>query len=319
MTITYDQWLDHTNLNNSEFANRQVALRGEGPPGSLPGVMGWFYLDELTTPHTRYEKVGPLDTDWELFTAGSGDTGGGGDPSPVPTTSFYLTNSLTNVSSGVRHILPMVAPATPRYDTNGDWNYVNNCFEAPATGLYTITAHVEFEDAAVVYEKSIFLRSTGTYGHLVPGSSFSSEGENVLIVTGIFRMDQGDRVYLEMEHFAPVSVDLFSLSIHGVSNPPLPPHDHDSRYYTQAEVDAIIAGVVGGSKILGVIPNESPDGIRDTFTIPNLDEFLEGSMEIWVNGLYEGQPTRISPTQFQVSNPPLEVGDIIRCSYIKSN
>lgn len=321
MAVTDQQFLDHSNLNNAEFANRQVAIRGNGDPslnGGTPGVMGWFYLDEDTTPHTRYEKVGPLDTDWTVFSA-EGGGGTGGDPID---TSFYLTNSLTNIPSTSRQIVPMNTPTTPTYDVGPDWDHSGNSFVAPAAGLYTITAHVEYSDESIVYEKFVYLRSTGTYGHTVPGSSFSSDGENVLTVTGIFRLETGDRVYLEVEHYAPSSVDLLSASIHGMSNSSVSDHNHDDRYYTQTEVDAIIASAIGsasGDKELGVLPVESPNGSRTIFTLPNSDEFLVGTAEIWVNGLYEGQPTRISPTQIQVENPPLETGDTIRCSYIKSN
>lgn len=319
MAVTDQQFLDHSNLNNAEFANRQVTLRGNGDPrtgAGVVGVMGWFYLDDNIDPPTRYEKVGPLDTDWELFTA---EGSGSGSGSSTPITSLFLTNTIPNVSSGVRHILDMETPVTiPRYDTNGDWDFINNCMEAPANGLYTVTAHIEYEDTNSFFEKYIYLRSTGTYGHTVPGSSFASEGQNVLTVTAIFRLETGDRVYLETEHFAPVSVDILSTSIHCISNPPLPVHDHDDRYYTETEVDAIIAGAIGGERILGVNPIESSDGIRTTFTLPAGDEYLTNSLEIHVNGLYEGKPVEISSTQIEV-NPPLEVGDVIRCSYIKIN
>lgn len=171
MSVTDSQWLSHTNHANNEFANRQVTIRGFGDPRINPGVVGvpgWYYLDDNTSPPTRYEKFSSSNIDWVL--SGSGGTGA---------------------------------------------------------------------------------------------------------------------------------------------------HDHDERYYTQAQVDAIIAGVVGGTKILGVSTLESPNGIIEIFTLPNGDEYLEGSLEIYVNGLYEGVPTRISSTQFQASSPPLEPGDEILCSYIK--
>ncbi len=198
MAVTDQQFLDHTNLNNAEFANRQVTIRGFGDPRILPGVVGvpgWYYLDDNTTPPIRYEKKDTENTDWEL--AG---TGGGGSVDPHNHDERYYTET---------EIDALIAAAV-----SGD-------------------------------------------------------------------------------------------------------HNHDERYYTQAQVDAIISGVVGGTKVLGALPLELPNDIIEIFTLPNGDEYLEGSLEIYVNGLYEGVPTRISSTQFQVSTPPLEAGDIILCSYIK--
>ena len=320
MAVTDQQFLDHADLNNAEFANRQVTIRGDLDPRQAPGypgIMGWFYLSENVTPHARYEKVGPLDTDWETFTAGSdGSTGGSTPSSPVPVTSLYLNNSDITLSASVRHIVPMSTPTVPTYDSNGDWDLINNRLEAPAAGIYTVTVHVEYEDTDSIFEKFIYLRSTGNHGHTVPGSSISSEGENTLVATAIFKLDAGDFVYLESEHYSPVTVDLLSTSIHCISNPPLPDHEHDERYYTQGEVDAIIDGILGGNKVLGVEPVEAPNGAIDTFTLPSGDSFLEGTLEMHVNGLYEGQPVRVSATQFQVSQPYLEPGDELRCSYI---
>lgn len=173
MSITDSQFLTHANLNNREFANRQVTIRGIGDPRVIPGivgVLGWYYLDDSVSPPDRYEKKGAGNTDWEPVAAGS-----------------------------------------------------------------------------------------------------------------------------------------------------LPEHNHDTLYYTQAQIDAIIAGVVGGSRILGEYPVEIPDNLIEIFTLPNGDEYLIGSLEVYVNGLYEGAPVRISSSQFQLGSPPLEVGDIIRCSYIKTN
>lgn len=173
MAINDAQFLSHANQNNAEFANRQVTLRSSGPPGSLGGIMGWYYLDDTKIPFERYEKTGPLDTDWTL--ASTGHSGGTG------------------------------------------------------------------------------------------------------------------------------------------------PHNHDERYYTQAEVDAIIAGVVQGVRVLGAVPLETPNGSTTIFTLPSGDEFMENTMQITVNGLDEGAPVRISSTEFEVSAPALASGDILRCYYVKSN
>jgi hypothetical protein len=171
MAISDAQFLDHANQNNAEFANRQVTLRSSGPPGSLIGLMGWYYLDDSKTPFERYEKTGPLDTDWTL-----GSSGGG-------------------------------------------------------------TA----------------------------------------------------------------------------------PHNHDERYYTQDEVDGIIAGVVQGVRVLGAVPLESPDGSATVFTLPSSDEYMENTLQITVNGLDEGAPVRISNSQFEVNVPALLSGDVLRCYYVKLN
>ena len=72
MTVTQQQFLDHADLNNAEFANRQILLRGTGVPNQ-PATLGSYYHDESNFPNIgdRYEKVGPLDTDWVLVSSGS--------------------------------------------------------------------------------------------------------------------------------------------------------------------------------------------------------------------------------------------------------
>jgi len=74
LTITDQQWLDHTNQNNQEFANRQILLKGDGPPSNTntPAPFGSFYKDKLS--NKRYEQVevnpGTNGYDWQLFDVG---------------------------------------------------------------------------------------------------------------------------------------------------------------------------------------------------------------------------------------------------------
>jgi hypothetical protein len=60
------RFLSSINYNAEEFANRQVTIVGTGAPGSKAGLPGWFYIDTSTTPHDRWEYIGPTDTDWIL-------------------------------------------------------------------------------------------------------------------------------------------------------------------------------------------------------------------------------------------------------------
>jgi hypothetical protein len=75
LTITDQQWLDHTNQNNQEFANRQILLKDNGPPSNTntPAPFGSFYKDKSTGD--RYEQVevdpGTNGYDWQLFTGNS--------------------------------------------------------------------------------------------------------------------------------------------------------------------------------------------------------------------------------------------------------
>ena len=72
MSVTEQQFNDHADLNNAEFANRQILLRGVGVPNQ-PATLGSYYHDESNAPNIgdRYEKTGPLDTDWTLVSSGS--------------------------------------------------------------------------------------------------------------------------------------------------------------------------------------------------------------------------------------------------------
>ena len=97
------------------------------------------------------------------------------------------------------------------------------------------------------------------------------------------------------------------------------PHDHDDRYYTKVEVDAIISSVVQGVRILGAAPLQFPDGSTTVYTLPGGDEYLSDTLHITINGLDEGAPSRISSAQFEVPGDPLLIGDVLRCYYVKSN
>jgi len=81
MAITDQQWLDHANQNNQEFSNRQILLKGNGPPSNTntPAPFGSFYKDKNNG--LRYEQI-EVDPNtngynWQLFTGGG--TGGDSD------------------------------------------------------------------------------------------------------------------------------------------------------------------------------------------------------------------------------------------------
>jgi len=66
--VTNTQFIDHSNLANQEFANRQILLKGTGVP-NLPASLYAFYRND--TNQDLYEKTGPNNADWTLFKAGS--------------------------------------------------------------------------------------------------------------------------------------------------------------------------------------------------------------------------------------------------------
>lgn len=65
--VTDIQFQQHADLVREEFKNRQILLSGPGAPGSLKAPVGAYYLD--INNNDRYEKVGSLDTDWQLYTS----------------------------------------------------------------------------------------------------------------------------------------------------------------------------------------------------------------------------------------------------------
>jgi len=80
LTITDQQWLDHVNQNNAEFANRQILLKGNGAPTSgsqndpntTKAPFGSFYKDNLNGNRYEQIEVDPVNNgyNWQLFTAG---------------------------------------------------------------------------------------------------------------------------------------------------------------------------------------------------------------------------------------------------------
>jgi len=72
LVITDQQWLDHTNQNNAEFANRQILLKGDGPPSNTndPAPFGSFYKDRLTGDRYEQIELSPAVNgyNWQLFT-----------------------------------------------------------------------------------------------------------------------------------------------------------------------------------------------------------------------------------------------------------
>jgi hypothetical protein len=93
-------------------------------------------------------------------------------------------------------------------------------------------------------------------------------------------------------------------------------HDHDDIYYTQAEVDVIIAGIGGGTVKRNQIPVEAINGSLLIFTLPNSDTYASGTLTVLINGLRETDITELSVNTFQVASPAPEVGDTIRIDYV---
>lgn len=66
--VTDVQFLQHVDIVREEFKNRQILLSGTGVP-NLAAPVGAYYLDVAT--NDRYEKIGPLNSDWQLYLAES--------------------------------------------------------------------------------------------------------------------------------------------------------------------------------------------------------------------------------------------------------
>jgi hypothetical protein len=77
-TITDQQWLDHCNQNNHEFANRQILLREDGPPtngsqnnpNTTKAPYGSFYKNNLNGDRYEQVELNPVQNgyNWQLFT-----------------------------------------------------------------------------------------------------------------------------------------------------------------------------------------------------------------------------------------------------------
>jgi len=79
LTISDQQWLDHANQNNAEFANRQILLKGDGPPSNVndPAPFGSFYKNNLTGDRYEQRELDPNTNgyDWQLFQTGGAAPG----------------------------------------------------------------------------------------------------------------------------------------------------------------------------------------------------------------------------------------------------
>jgi len=81
LSITDQQWLDHCNQNNHEFANRQILLKGDGAPTSgsqnnpntTKAPFGSFYKNNLNGDRYEQVELDPVnnDYDWQLFGGGT--------------------------------------------------------------------------------------------------------------------------------------------------------------------------------------------------------------------------------------------------------
>jgi len=81
LTITDQQWLDHCNQNNHEFANRQILLREDGAPTSgsqsdpntTKAPFGSFYKNNLDGKRYEQIEVDPVNNgyNWQLFSGSS--------------------------------------------------------------------------------------------------------------------------------------------------------------------------------------------------------------------------------------------------------
>jgi len=80
LTISDQQWLDHTNQNNAEFVNRQILLKGDSAPinGSqndpivTKAPFGSFYKNNLNGDRYEQIEIDPVSNgyNWQLFTSG---------------------------------------------------------------------------------------------------------------------------------------------------------------------------------------------------------------------------------------------------------
>lgn len=105
MAITDQQWLDHANQNNQEFSNRQILLKGNGPPSNTntPAPFGSFYKDNNNGDRYEQLEVNPNTNgyNWQLFTGG----GTVGDSSKIvdirPCASSLVIGDLVHLSKTV--------------------------------------------------------------------------------------------------------------------------------------------------------------------------------------------------------------------------
>ena len=78
MPITDQQWLDHSNQNVQEFSNRNILLRGDGPPSNIddPAPFGSFYKNKLNGDRYEQIEVDPISNgyNWQLFETGGSAT-----------------------------------------------------------------------------------------------------------------------------------------------------------------------------------------------------------------------------------------------------
>lgn len=99
---------------------------------------------------------------------------------------------------------------------------------------------------------------------------------------------------------------------------PIGDHNHDERYFTKDEVNAIIDSIPpsGGidTRKYWISPAETPDGSRKVFTLPDGDRMVSNTLIIFINGLAE-KPAELSDKTFEVHGLPLLVGDVVRCNY----
>jgi len=164
-------------VNAQEFANRQIVLRGSGPP-TVQGPEGLEYLDESTSPHTCYRKMGPDANAWTVVN------------SVVPATQ-------TEVSDGVVDN-KMVTPATLAATLN---DFAVQVLAIPPqeavtqTGLVSLLASTPDDSAAFEVtlpegiQEEILSVEIGGYG--LGASLFNINGGPIAQLVSIRRADAG--------------------------------------------------------------------------------------------------------------------------------
>lgn len=228
--------------------------------------------------------------------------------------SFYLVGGNIYVNQDQYVIIPMNAPMLPRYDDLHKWDYVRQVFVAPLDGIYAFHGYVKYLNSGA-FDKTLYITSTGGFGHRIQGQE--SSNDDVLIASGIVKLQKDDVVFLETRHNSSSAEFITEASLSGMMIPTAMHHDHNGIYYTKPEIDLQLRNITpSDNRVLSKSPLETPDGINRTFTINGGFRYKPNSLVVYVNGLNEDDFIELSDAQFQLGFIP-ETDDEIKIDYTK--
>lgn len=85
------------------------------------------------------------------------------------------------------------------------------------------------------------------------------------------------------------------------------PFTNKLDFFTPGDTSVAVANVRAN-----VLPSESPDGTRTTFTVP--EEYISGTLAVFLNGLHETHVSETTSTTFTFEDAP-HTGDTITLIY----